>query len=48
MNRRSAHRLACAALALALTAADSATEMRDLEVESPRAPRLLETPSRSR
>ncbi len=38
-------RLACAALALALVAADSPTEMRDLEVESPRTPtRLLETP----
>ena len=45
MNGRRARRLACCALALALTAADSATEMRDLEVESPRAPsRLLETP----
>jgi iron complex outermembrane receptor protein len=45
MPRSRAHQIACAALALALTAADSPTEMRDLEVESPRTPtRLLETP----
>lgn len=45
MQRRRAGPLALAALALALTAADSASELRDLEVESPRSPsRLLETP----
>jgi len=45
MKGRRAQGLVCAVLALALTAADSAIEMRDLEVESPRAPsRLLETP----
>ena len=45
MHGRRARCLACALLALALTAADSPTEMRDLEVESPRSPtRLLETP----
>ncbi len=45
MQRRRAGPLALAALALALTAADSADDLRDLEVESPRAPtRLLEVP----
>ncbi len=45
MHRCRAQRLACAALALALVAADTPTEMRDLEVESPRSPsKLLETP----
>ncbi len=56
MHRCRAQRLACAALALALTAAetepaaeappaDGPSEMRDLEVESSRSPsRLLETP----
>jgi len=50
MRRRAAERLACLALAVALVVADTAAadtpaEMRDLEVESPRAPsRLLETP----
>lgn len=45
MQRRRAAQLALAVLALALTAADSASDLRDLEVESPRSPsRLLETP----
>jgi iron complex outermembrane receptor protein len=45
MHRCRAQRLACAALALGLVAADTPTDMRDLEVESPRSPsRLLETP----